>query len=334
MRRRILALLAALLWAPALASAQGYSTLSPEGLRTGVLLRQAECPNRAGFAWVAAPHPDGVEEGVCIRYYAAGLDAGRRDAVIFLHGNRLAYVYDEAGRLIRIGASDGYGMPSEESLQRAAGLISGAIGRPFVILARPGNYGSSGIAADQYRRREILLVNAAVDAIKRRHGIETFGISAQSGGGPALAGMLELRSDIACAVFSSSLTAMSVLERERSVNRTSRAPFFSERLPELYDPIQEVAKIKPSDTRRIFVVSDSGDRSVSITAQQAYVEALRRQGLRVAATTSTAVGAQHHSLGATGQRAAGWCLDGLPDEEILAHMRRGEAGSILPGGFY
>jgi hypothetical protein len=236
--------------------------------------------------------------------------------------------------LIRIDATQGYGRPSEESLQRAAELQSAAMSHPFIIIARPGNYGSSGIASDQYRRREILLVNAAVDVIKRRHGIEEFGVAAQSGGGPSLAGLLELRDDIRCAAFSSALTAQSVREREQSVNRTSRAPFISERLPEFYDPIHEVGKIRPSEVRRIFIVSDPGDQQISITAQQAYVEALQRQRLHVAATTSKAVGPTNHSLGATGQRTVGWCLDGLPDTEILDRMRKGEASYLVPGGFY
>lgn len=51
-------------------------------------------------------------------------------------------------------------------------------------------------------------------------------------------------------------------------------------------------------------------------------------------TASTAVGDSHHALDATGQRAAGWCIDGLADDEILARMAKGEATYQLEGGFY
>jgi hypothetical protein len=51
-------------------------------------------------------------------------------------------------------------------------------------------------------------------------------------------------------------------------------------------------------------------------------------------TTSTAVGNNHHSLGATGQRAVGWCLDAVPDAEILTRMGKGETAYKLDGGFY
>lgn len=332
--KRLIAALVMLAAAPTGADAQGYSTMSHEGLRAGTLVRQSDCPDRDGHAWAAAPYPGGPEEGVCIRYFAAGFEAANRSPVVFLHGNRLSYIYDAEGRLIRVGVSDSYGTPDEASLQRAAQMQAAALGRPFIILARPGHYGSSGIATEQYRWREGRLVSAALDVIKRHHSIESFGVAAQSGGGPSLAGLLEQRTDISCAAFSSALTAISVLERERTPSRVGRTPTITERTPELYDPIREVSRLPVSDTRRIFVVSDPGDRSISVTAQQAYTEALRQNGHRVAATTSTAVGPQHHSLGATGQRAVGWCLEGMADDQILARMSQGEADYVISGGFY
>jgi hypothetical protein len=85
---------------------------------------------------------------------------------------------------------------------------------------------------------------------------------------------------------------------------------------------------------RIFVVGDVNDKLIPLAAQQAYFEALKCQGGRTAMTTSTAVGDSHHSLGATGQHAVGWCIDGLPDDEILARMGKGEAAYKLEEGFY
>ena len=76
------------------------------------------------------------------------------------------------------------------------------------------------------------------------------------------------------------------------------------------------------------------DSLIPIAAQQSYADALKRQGVRVALTTSTAVGDNHHSLGGTGQHAVAWCLEGLPDDEILARMGKGEATYKLDGGFY
>ncbi|TPG45762.1 hypothetical protein EAH89_25715 [Roseomonas nepalensis] len=324
--------MAGLLCAPLPAMAQGYSTMSHEGLRTGVILRQSECPDRPGQAWVSAPYPDGTVEGVCIRYYAAGLAEANPKAVVFIHGNRLNQSYDEQGRLVRVGVSDSYGTPSEESLLRAAEAQSRALGHPFIIVARPGNYGSSGIASEQFRRREVALMNAALEAIKRRHRIDRFGIAAQSGGGPSLAGMLAARDDIACAAFSSALTALR--EREEAMGNAGRGPRLSQTLVDAYDPIRETGGIRASDQRRVFVVGDAEDKLIPYPAQQAYAGALARHGVKVTVATGTAVGSNRHSLGATGQHAVGWCLDGLPDDEIVSRMRRGEAAYVLPGGFY
>ena len=324
--------LMALMSAPVAAQPVPYTTMSHEGLRTGVLLRQADCPDRPGHVWVSAAYPDGQTEGVCIRYYAAGLADRNRVAEVFIHGNRLAYSYDEQGRLLRVGVSDSYGNPSETSLQAAAEMQSKAVGHPFIIIARPGNYGSSGIASEQYRRREVTLMNTALDVIKRRHGIEAFGIAAQSGGGPSLAGMLAVRDDIRCATFSSSLTAFR--EREQALRTPSRNPALSQILPDAYDAIREVGTIRPSMERRVFVVGDTEDKLIPYEAQKAYADALAQQGVQVTATTSTALGSNHHSLGATGQRAVGWCLDGLQTDEIVRRMGQGEAAYAQQGGFY
>ena len=310
-----------------------YSTMSPEGLRTGVIVSEADCARDPIAVWVTAPHADGTVEGACIRYYAAGLAASNPVAIVFLHGNRLDRSFDKAGRLIRVAASaTAYGNPSTAGLAASAAQQAKALGHPFIILARPGYYGSSGVANEQYRRREVLLVNAALDAIKQRHGIARFGVSSQSGGGPSLAGILSLRSDVDCAAFSSSLTAFD--EREQALKEAMRGPPLHQVTPDAYDPIRETASLRPRPELRIFVVGDPNDKLIPLAAQQAYFEALKHQGIRTAMTTSTAVGDSHHSLGATGQHAVGWCIDGLSDDEILARMGKGEAAYKLEGGFY
>jgi len=309
-----------------------YSTMSAAGLRTGVVVGEAECARDPSAVWVAAPPRRRRGRGACIRYYTAGLAATNKVAIVFLHGNRLARSFDKDGRLIRVDAGPSYGNPSAAAMQAAAGIQAKALGHPFIILARPGYYGSSGVANEQYRRREILLVNAALDAIKQRHGIARFGVSSQSGGGPALSGILALRDDLPCAAFSSSLTAFD--ERERALREPSRNPPLRQVTTDPYDPIRETAAIRPSPDRRVFIVGDPNDKLIPLAAQQAYADALKRQGVHVAMTTSTAVGDNHHSLGATGQHAVGWCIDGLPDAEILARMGKGEAAYKLDGGFY
>ena len=79
-------------------TSDAYSTMSPEGLRTGVIVSEAECARDPIAVWVTAPHADGAVEGACIRYYAAGLGASNPVAIVFLHGNRIDRSYDKEGR--------------------------------------------------------------------------------------------------------------------------------------------------------------------------------------------------------------------------------------------
>ena len=64
-----------------------YSTMSPEGLRTGVIVGEADCARDPIAVWVTAPHADGTVEGACIRYYAAGLAASNPVAIVFFFHN-------------------------------------------------------------------------------------------------------------------------------------------------------------------------------------------------------------------------------------------------------
>src|SRR5436190_6004599 len=112
---------------------EAYSTMSPEGLRTGVIVGEADCARDPIAVWVTAPHADGTVEGACIRYYAAGLAATNPVAVVFLHGNRLVRSFDKEGRLIRVTASPtAYGRPSAAGLMASAALQAKALGHPFI----------------------------------------------------------------------------------------------------------------------------------------------------------------------------------------------------------
>ena len=84
---------------------EAYSTMSPDGLRTGVIVSEADCARDAMAVWVTAPHADGTVEGGCIRYYAAGLAASngghrfsRQPDRSFLRQGRPAYPRDPRRR--------------------------------------------------------------------------------------------------------------------------------------------------------------------------------------------------------------------------------------------
>ena len=65
----------------------------------------------------------------------------------------------------------------------------------------------SGKLSDHQQRRspiESMLMSAALDEIKKRHGISSLSVAGQSGGGHVVASLLTMRSDIDCAVAASS----------------------------------------------------------------------------------------------------------------------------------
>jgi hypothetical protein len=78
--------------------------------------------------------------------------------------------------------------------------ISRTTGTTAIFLARMGIDGSSGSHRERRTMLELRVMNAALDALKRRHGYEGFHLVGQSGGSTLIGGILALRDDIGCAV--------------------------------------------------------------------------------------------------------------------------------------
>ena len=177
-----------------------YIAFTERDLFNGTIGDEAVCQKPAFSVWVTI---DGI--GDCIRYYASGIEAGpNAKAMVFLHGDRIA------GTRARndMRSLGNYKRTSPDDLQRQVDRWSEAAGIPFIFLARPGTYGSSGDHAQRRRPREIALVAAAFDAIAAKHSIERFGIAGQSGGGLLTATLLAGRQDIDCAALSSAASSI------------------------------------------------------------------------------------------------------------------------------
>src|SRR6185369_16746722 len=72
-----------------------------------------------------------------------------------------------------------------------------------IYLARIGVDGTSGDHKSRKTLLELHLMNAALDAIKRRYGFLGFHLVGQSGGSKLVGGLIGLRRDVACAVSGS-----------------------------------------------------------------------------------------------------------------------------------
>jgi hypothetical protein len=145
-----------------------------------------------GRLWVKVEN-----RGFCVRYWLSTAGGNKDEALVAFHG-------DIGGRIDgKLQLLEQARSVSDESLQNAAGYGSRLYRGPYFWIARPGAFGSSGHhVKDRRTLLEIRVAMAALDALKQHYGFKRFHLVGHSGGGHTVAGLLQLRSDIGCAVFS------------------------------------------------------------------------------------------------------------------------------------
>jgi pimeloyl-ACP methyl ester carboxylesterase len=172
---------------------------------------------------------------------------------------------------------------SDESLQKAADNGSRLYRGPYLLIARPGTFGSSGHhVKDRRTLLEIRVAMAALDALKRRYGFKRFHLVGQSGGGHTVAGLVQLRSDIGCAVITSGSISV------RSLQRDSGRPLVGKH--RIYDPIDHVSTMRQRPGLRLFVVSDLKDKRVSYRSQLEFVDRVKANPITHLTATATDTG--------------------------------------------
>lgn len=270
-------------------------TFPPETLTAGFKVGESSCKSRSDAVWVVV---DGA--GDCIRYYAGGLASGANGAaVIYLHGDRLWGDKPIA-----------YGDNSSQTQQANAEAFSKEIGLPFILVARPGTYGSSGNHGQRREVRELRLVSAAIAEIRKRHRIGKTGLTGQSGGGAVAAYVLTQQPDLSCVALTSAALSMNTIVRLDPQSIYDRAS------SSLYNAINHVSEVKPNKDRSIFVIWSEGDKFSPPANQKEYAQALVASGRDVHVLQGEATGSFNHTLDKTGRFAASWCLNGVPPAEV------------------
>ena len=247
---------------------------------------RADCPDRAGYLWVQpAAGP------ACIRYFASdGID-GARIAIVQFSGDR-DDVMDEAPTRIAGNTEALRTRDAQRSRDRA--------GLPWIFMARPGTYGSSG---DHGRRRrlaeEFAPIDAALDALKRRHGIAQFVLVGHSGGATAAAAMLTLgRTDLRCVVMTSAAFAYEERVRLRQ-EMAGQGPPSARALAAvqgMYDPLLHIDGVVRDDRRQVFVLGNAADNVTPFVLQQRFADALRTAGHRVAVREVQTLPPEYHNM--------------------------------------
>lgn len=243
------------------------------------------CPPGDDAVWV---HYTGG--AACIRYFSAGTLRDAPLVLVVFKGDRVSLI-KRPPQEIPANTPDAQRRQAQTMLRQS--------GLPTVIVARPGTYGSSG---NHYRRRqaeEFLALNAAVDAIKARYGIQRFILSGHSGGATAASALLTYgRRDIDCAVLTSG--AWGLLERAERMRKergeASARDLDGTGLANPWDPLDHIADIAADPNRLILVIGNPQDRSTPFDLQTRFAQALREHGHQVKQLERPAVAPEYHDL--------------------------------------
>jgi len=278
---------------------------------------KSECEAMQDAVWVDASWQEEGVSGIrnkrasaCVRYFPSDNAAGASTALLVLDGDVYSNIATDAANY---------------EVQKAghtvlANRVAEQTDLPVIRIARPGTFGSSGMSHVRDRRMpvETYLVDAAVTKIKERYGYQRVHLAGHSGGGSLVGALMTFgRSDIGCAVVSSGV--VSIKTRSSHLNTPNFRQGRDETgnsLGDVYDPIDHVSTIAPDENRRIFVLGDPRDETVSFASQQEFHEKLVSSGISSTLLVGEANDPKHHALGIAGQRVAGWCQNGKSGAEI------------------
>lgn len=281
---------------PALSAAEGPMAPLPWNWQAN----KENCPEPADAVWV--DYPNGQD---CIRYFTGGDVIDAPVAIIIFRGDRTGAAHREPENIR-------YNTPHEQ--RAVAERLARQTNLPVVIVARPGTYGSSGDHAKRRQLKEFLALDAALDAIRVRHGISRLVLVGHSGGATAAAALLTLgRNDISCAVLTSG--AYALLERARILREQNgqkvRPGLDTTGLPSPYDPLEHIGGIVHDADRKIIVIGNLKDRVTPFRLQEKFVLALRGNGHAARLKTHSALPPKYHDLkGSVGLKTAARCAKG------------------------
>ncbi|OWY27402.1 hypothetical protein [Herbaspirillum robiniae] len=259
-----------------------------------------QCTRTTDAVWVTGPS---FRE--CIRYYPS--QEFRKGVV------RRAIVYMEGDFLSTSGAYPTYADLTPGKRIARAEREQNRGGTPYLVLGRPGTEGSSGSQHNRRTQYETLVVNAALDAIKSKYGIEEYGLVGQSGGGGLVAALIAERRDVLCAVPSSGATA--VKHRVVAAGRTS--DYTGKSMAEIWDPVEQLDRVHPMPGFRMFVTTDPTDAEVGYSSQAYYVREAQKRGLPVTHILVHGSGLSHHGTVGVGNRVVEDCMIGLSTSYIF-----------------
>jgi hypothetical protein len=279
-----------------------------EDLVKGVVATEHECAKINEAVWAKLK----TGEAECIRYWPSGIQV--------LNQTKRILIYIPSDQMSFDAAFDSYSKLNPLILNKTASDMQTLVSAPFILLSRPGIFGSSGEHKQRRRKLESQLMSAALDGIKQRYIASEFVIVGLSGGGHVLASLLGLRSDIVCAIPASSVSSPKL--RWTQLGRTSDLTGFADS----YEPLENLENTIFHPKLRVFVLGDLRDTNVPWSTQTPLADKLRELGVAVETINAIGSDTQHHFLGTSGLKLGRLCFHDVTTQEILEFSKLGLNG--------
>lgn len=269
----------------------------------GITVTQAQCAAIHQTVWVSV-----MEQDFCIRYYISTAGGEGKEPVVFLQGDKLGRLNTQS-RVFEPRPEEKDTDTSE--LIRFADGFSKAARTTAIYLARPGIDGSSGDHRIRHTLLELAATQAALDAIKARHGFTGYHLVGQSGGSTIAGALLGIRNDVGCAVLGSGMLAP--LQLKRTTLQLSK---------QMIDATEAIPGIVQNNRMRVLVVTDREDKKVSLVHQQTFVDELRAAGGKVEQYFVQATDENRHGVVAHARMALAGCMRNATEPAIAERLAK------------
>jgi len=291
------------------ATGAGAEIIKKEDMLRGITTTRDQCAAIPLTVWLNVDKHD-----FCVRYYLSTAGGEGKRPVVFLSGDHFGTVRNgqwvptskdkNAGVTFDPTNPASHGDVNTDDLVKTADAFSRMAKTTAIYLARMGLDGTSGNHVFRKTLLELHVMNAALDAIKQRHGLEGFHLAGQSGGSTLVTGLAGMRHDIACAVSGSGRLGIGDGTSSKDPART------------LVDPLGFIPSIAQNRSVHFFMVTDSADRTVPAKQQTPFAEKMRRAGRGVPQYFVTATDDYHHGVVAYTRLVTAGCVLGKSDADI------------------
>jgi hypothetical protein len=287
--------LSAIALAGALLAATGAAAeiFKKADLLRGATITHAQCDATPQTLWLNVHGRD-----FCVRYYLSTTGGEGPRPVVFLQGDQLGKINLKTWTWM--DTSEAKDVDTDD-IMKIVDAFSKMTKTTAIYLARIGVDGTSGNHMSRKTVLELELMNAALDAIKQRHGFEGFHLAGQSGGSRIVGGLIGLRRDIGCAVLGS--PDVRLPDSAKATNDPGRTYF-------------DISQLAQNRSVRLFVVTDKMDKRVPVALQTGFIDRLHRAGHQDRQFFVEAIDAIRHGVLVYTELVIAGCVLGRSDEEI------------------